>query len=165
MKNKTIETAIMTPELLTALQRNHVNFSENYYNWGKQKMVEKIGIVMGIEHPSDPDPSYVLTVDNVIKILAILMKFRYTVCVYVLTIMNLSTKIYDYESDFRCSIPVVVMGETGCGKTRLIRYMCDLAAQGGNKERSQDSKCIKNLLIMKVEQLIVCIIISFVCEI
>ena len=59
------------------------------------------------------------------------------------------------------------MGETGCGKTRLIRYMCDLAAQGGNKERSQESKCIKNLLIMKVKQLNVhvCIIISFVCVI
>ena len=27
---------------------------------------------------------------------------------------------------FRCDIPVVIMGETGCGKTRLIRYMCDL---------------------------------------
>ena len=27
---------------------------------------------------------------------------------------------------YRCDIPVVIMGETGCGKTRLIRYMCDL---------------------------------------
>ena len=26
----------------------------------------------------------------------------------------------------RCDIPVIIMGETGCGKTRLIRYMCDL---------------------------------------
>ena len=42
------------------------------------------------------------------------------------------------------------MGETGCGKTRLIRYMCDLAAQGGNKTRSPDGKNIKNMLIMKV---------------
>ena len=46
------------------------------------------------------------------------------------------------------------MGETGCGKTRLIRYMCDLAAQGGNKRtRSQDGKDIKNMLIMKVRKL------------
>ena len=35
------------------------------------------------------------------------------------------------------------MGETGCGKTRLIRYMCDLARQGKDKE-------IKNMLILKV---------------
>ena len=33
----------------------------------------------------------------------------------------------------RSGIPVVIMGETGCGKTRLIRYMCDLARQGKDK--------------------------------
>ena len=43
----------------------------------------------------------------------------------------------------RCGIPVVIMGETGCGKTRLIHYMCDLAKQG-----IQDRK---NMLIMKVQ--------------
>ena len=43
---------------------------------------------------------------------------------------------------FRCGIPVVIMGETGCGKTRLIRYMCDLAKQGILDR--------KNMLIMKV---------------
>ena len=42
---------------------------------------------------------------------------------------------------YRCGIPVVIMGETGCGKTRLIRYMCDLAKQG------KDSN---NMLILKV---------------
>lgn len=41
----------------------------------------------------------------------------------------------------RCGIPVVIMGETGCGKTRLIRYMCDLARQGMNKT---------NMMILKV---------------
>ena len=35
---------------------------------------------------------------------------------------------------------MVIMGETGCGKTRLIRFMCDLAAQGTGKG---------NMLIMK----------------
>ena len=29
---------------------------------------------------------------------------------------------------FRCGIPVILMGETGCGKTRLIRFMCNLKA-------------------------------------
>ena len=33
------------------------------------------------------------------------------------------------------------MGETGSGKTRLVRYMCDLARQGQK---------VKNLLILKV---------------
>ena len=41
------------------------------------------------------------------------------------------------------------MGETGCGKTRLIRFMCDLAAQG-----CRQSGCdVKNMLIMKVREL------------
>jgi len=34
--------------------------------------------------------------------------------------------IFTQLNFFRCDIPVVIMGETGCGKTRLIRYMCDL---------------------------------------
>ncbi len=45
----------------------------------------------------------------------------------------------------RCNIPVVIMGETGCGKTRLIRFMCDLAAQGSKSEEKTT-----NILIMKV---------------
>ena len=40
------------------------------------------------------------------------------------------------------------MGETGCGKTRLIRYMCDLAAQSGNAHSS--TKKMNNMLILKV---------------
>ena len=46
----------------------------------------------------------------------------------------------------RCNIPVVIMGETGCGKTRLIRFMCDLAAQGCKEGGAH----VKNMLIMKV---------------
>ena len=42
----------------------------------------------------------------------------------------------------RCDIPVVIMGETGCGKTRLIRYMCDLA-------RLEEST-FQNMHILKV---------------
>ena len=48
----------------------------------------------------------------------------------------------------RCNIPVIIMGETGCGKTRLIRFMCDLAAQGCR----QGSNEVRNMLIMKVKQ-------------
>ena len=51
-----------------------------------------------------------------------------------------------YLLPLRSNIPVVIMGETGCGKTRLIRYMCDVAAQGCIKG-GQD---VKNMLIMKV---------------
>ena len=83
--------------------------------------VDKIQLlcsVMAIECGYDPDESYELTGDNVKKILAIHMRFR-------------------------CNIPVVIMGETGCGKTRLIRYLCGLQTEGEVEER-------RNVLLMKV---------------
>ena len=80
-------------------------------------MIQRLCSVMGIDWLHDPDESYELTGDNVKKILAIYMRFR-------------------------CGIPVVIMGETGCGKTRLIRYLCGLQT-GGDRGR-------KNLLLMKV---------------
>ena len=48
-------------------------------------MIEKLCYVMGIQYTSDPDDSYVLTVDNVKKMLAIQMRFRYE-CVLLLHI-------------------------------------------------------------------------------
>ena len=39
-------------------------------------MIQKIAFVMGRECHMDPDPSYALTADNLIKILAIQMRFR-----------------------------------------------------------------------------------------
>lgn len=44
----------------------------------------------------------------------------------------------------RCGIPVIIMGDTGCGKTRLIKYMCDFTKQ---------QKCLQNMFTMKVSQL------------
>ena len=106
----------MTPQQYTGLKNNGVKFDDDYHQWQKDTMIEKITTVMGIESLDNPDETYVLTIDNLIKILAIQMRFR-------------------------CGIPVVIMGETGCGKTRLIRYMCDLARKG------QDAR---NMLILKV---------------
>ena len=65
----------------------------------------------------DPDPSYVLTTDNVKKIMAIYMRFR-------------------------CGIPVIIIGETGCGKTRLIKFMCDLQKHAGEN--------INTMILVKV---------------
>lgn len=44
--------------------------------------------------------------------------------------------------NFRCDIPVVIMGETGCGKTRLIQFMCQL--------QCSDVKNVQNMFVMKV---------------
>ena len=76
VKNEAIERGAMTPQLYTGLQHNQVNLSENYQTWEKDTMISKIGMVMGLEWSYDPDPTYVLTVDNVIKIMAIHMRFR-----------------------------------------------------------------------------------------
>ena len=49
---------------------------------------------------------------------------------------------YDASAFFcRSNIPVILMGETGCGKTRLIKYMCALAKQG---------KKLKTFFMLKV---------------
>lgn len=129
-----IQQAIMTKKLYFGLLANKVNFKDDYHNWKKPDMVKKICTVMGIAgRDYDPDKSYVLTVDNVIKILAIQMRFRYVLCYCKLILVMFTI--------FRCNIPVVIMGETGCGKTRLIRYMCDLARQ---------DKTGNNMLILKV---------------
>ena len=116
---KLLEHRIMSKQLYEGLKRQTVNLSDDHTLWSKQTMINKIATVMGLSDVKDPDETYVLTVDNVIKILAI-------------------------QTRFRCGIPVVIMGETGCGKTRLIRYMCDLAKEGNS---------VRNMLILKVGQL------------
>ena len=111
-----IEANILQPNLLNILELNKVNLNEDYQQLDKGRKIEKLGNVMELKWLSDPDPGYVLTLDNMRKILAILMRFR-------------------------CNIPVVIMGETGCGKTRLIQFMCSLQAlQTG----------ATNMLILKV---------------
>ena len=67
---------VLSHQLHNDLKRNEVNLSENYLQWDKETMMQKMSLVMGLENLSDPDPSYVLTVDNMIKILAIQMRFR-----------------------------------------------------------------------------------------
>ena len=44
----------------------------------RDQMIEKLGNVLGIDRSKlkNPDDSYVLTVDNVMKMLAIHMRFR-----------------------------------------------------------------------------------------
>lgn len=75
-----------------------------------------MGIPWKIE---DPDPSYELTMDNLLKILAIYMRMR-------------------------ADIPVIIMGETGCGKTRLCKYMCELQKNPDNADE------IENMYLVKV---------------
>lgn len=66
----------MTPKLYMGLEHNKVNFKDDYRNWEKDIMIKNLSKVMGVNYSCDPDESYVLTPDNVIKILAIHMRFR-----------------------------------------------------------------------------------------
>ena len=76
-----LERGIMTKQLCTGLKAQRVDLYEDYRHWPKNVMIQKISTVMGIEWPHDPDPTYVLTVDNLIKILAIQMRFRFVLCI------------------------------------------------------------------------------------
>ena len=57
-------------------------------------MIEKLCYVMGIQCIQDPDDSYVLTVDNMMKMLAIQTRFRYEcVLLLYLCVMNIYSLI------------------------------------------------------------------------
>ncbi len=71
-----LEPAIMRPQLYTRLKHDKINFDEDYRIWSKELMIQKIASVMGLKSLTDPDSSYVLTPDNLIKMLAIQMRFR-----------------------------------------------------------------------------------------
>ncbi len=71
-----LEKSIISESLYEGLKLNQVDFQDNCRLWTKPIMIRKLAAVLGIEFPNDPEPTYVLTVDNVIKILAIQMRFR-----------------------------------------------------------------------------------------
>ena len=73
---RVLKKSIMTQQLYTSLKHQGINFNEDYRTWTKNVMIQKISTVMGVK-PHDPDETYVLTMDNLIKILAIQMRFRY----------------------------------------------------------------------------------------
>lgn len=72
----------MSPLLYSSLKHQGVNLDEDYQGWSKGEMIHKICTVMGIDSPCDPDETYVLTTDNLIKILAIQMRFRYIIMIH-----------------------------------------------------------------------------------
>ncbi|XP_053396339.1 E3 ubiquitin-protein ligase rnf213-alpha-like isoform X2 [Mercenaria mercenaria] len=112
-----LERGIMAPNLYDSLVRNHAPIQENFDALPRHEKIMKLCKCMGIDMPHDPDDTYELTTDNVKKIMAIYMRFR-------------------------CDIPVIIMGETGCGKTRLVKFMCALQQPPGVE--------ITNMILMKV---------------
>ncbi|CAK6965023.1 E3 ubiquitin-protein ligase rnf213-beta isoform X3 [Scomber scombrus] len=112
---------VMSEELFKGLDRNRISLSEDFDQLPRPDKIRRISCVVGakkgiMDRNFDPDPTYELTADNVMKMLAIHMRFR-------------------------CGIPVVIMGETGCGKTRLVRFLCAL---------QRDQRTIENMVLVKV---------------
>lgn len=103
--NRVIKKNVMTSQLYEGLKLQRVPFNIDFDKLPRGEKIERICNVLGIQWPLDPDETYELTTDNILKILAIHMRFR-------------------------CGIPVIIMGETGCGKTRLIKFLCELQRSG-----------------------------------
>ncbi|XP_058708338.1 E3 ubiquitin-protein ligase RNF213 isoform X2 [Poecile atricapillus] len=101
LNGNVIKQDIMTPQLYQGLLLQKVPFNVPFDQLPREEKLERLCMVLGLSWVFDPDETYELTTDNVLKILAIEMRFR-------------------------CNIPVVIMGETGCGKTRLVKFLCQL---------------------------------------
>ncbi|MED6241326.1 hypothetical protein ATANTOWER_009228, partial [Ataeniobius toweri] len=106
---KVIKENIMTQELYRGLRHQRVPFNVDFDQLPRADKIEHLCSVLGIKWPTDPDETYELTTDNILKMMAIHMRFR-------------------------CGIPVIIMGETGCGKTRLVKFMCELRRCGAPAE-------------------------------
>uniref|UniRef100_A0A1I8GSB1 AAA domain-containing protein n=1 Tax=Macrostomum lignano TaxID=282301 RepID=A0A1I8GSB1_9PLAT len=98
--NAVVQEGIMSPQLYQSLIAQRVRLQERFEDLSRQNKIERMRMVFGHSDTNfpDPDPSYELTMDNVKKMLAIYMRFR-------------------------SEIPVVLMGETGCGKTKLVEFL------------------------------------------
>ncbi|XP_070782783.1 E3 ubiquitin-protein ligase rnf213-beta [Enoplosus armatus] len=112
---------VMSEKLFQGLERQRISLTEDFDQLPRPDKIRRISCVVGakkgmMDREFDPDPTYELTADNVMKMLAIHMRFR-------------------------CGIPVVIMGETGCGKTRLVRFLCALQREGGP---------VENMVLVKV---------------
>ncbi|KAM6964707.1 E3 ubiquitin-protein ligase rnf213-beta [Tautogolabrus adspersus] len=112
---------VMSKELFQGLERQRISLTEDFDLLPRSVKIKRISSVVGakkgmMSREFDPDPTYELTADNVMKMLAIHMRFR-------------------------CGIPVVIMGETGCGKTRLVGFLCAL---------QKEERPVENMVLVKV---------------
>ncbi|TKS89378.1 E3 ubiquitin-protein ligase rnf213-beta [Collichthys lucidus] len=119
--NKVLIEDVMSVQLLEGLERQGICLTEKFDQLPRPEKIRRISCVVGAKKGTvvggfDPDPTYELTADNVMKMLAIHMRFR-------------------------CEIPVVIMGETGCGKTRLVRFLCAL---------QREERPVENMVLVKV---------------
>ncbi|XP_063178349.1 E3 ubiquitin-protein ligase rnf213-alpha-like isoform X3 [Chroicocephalus ridibundus] len=111
-----LERAVMSRNLYRTLALQNVPFNKKFETLSRTEQLEALCRVFGVKCQEDPDASYQLTLDNTMKMLAIHLRFQ-------------------------CGIPVIIMGETGCGKTKLVQFMCNLQNAG---------KTIRNMMVVRV---------------
>nr|XP_039262088.1 E3 ubiquitin-protein ligase rnf213-alpha-like [Styela clava] len=113
-----LEHRIASRKLIQGLHAQRLEFKFNFQEKTRVEKLNTLRTIMGLPlSADDPDPTYELTTDNVLKILAIYMRLK-------------------------CNIPVIVMGETGCGKTRMVEFMSKLRAAGDEN--------VRNMVTLKV---------------
>ena len=91
----------------------------DYKNYSQKQFLEEIKDILNISNPVEKDPkskkislkeichNYIFTADNFLKMVLILLRIK-------------------------SNIPVIMMGETGCGKTSLIRKLSELKNNGNS---------------------------------
>ncbi|XP_063680621.1 LOW QUALITY PROTEIN: E3 ubiquitin-protein ligase rnf213-alpha-like [Bolinopsis microptera] len=118
----------MNQDLLGRLRGQRVTFKDDYSAYTPELLMNKLESVLDLRYGKvKAAVDYQLTLDNTIKILAIHMRMR-------------------------SNIPVVIMGETGCGKTRLIAFMCDIIKQSvlSKYEEENVPENVNNLITLRV---------------
>ncbi|KAM6107493.1 LOW QUALITY PROTEIN: E3 ubiquitin-protein ligase rnf213-alpha-like, partial [Phoenicopterus ruber ruber] len=111
-----LEKAVMSRSLYVTLALQNVPFNKKFEALSRTEQLEALCRVFGVKCQEDPDVSYQLTLDNTMKMLAIHLRFQ-------------------------CGIPVIIMGETGCGKTKLVQFMCNLQRAGRE---------VQNMVVVRV---------------
>ncbi|EMP27441.1 hypothetical protein UY3_15462 [Chelonia mydas] len=111
-----LEKKVIDRHLYLTLEAQKVPFNKKFEDLSRQEQLETLCSVFGVRSSQDPDESYQLTLDNTMKMLAIHLRFQ-------------------------CGIPVIVMGETGCGKTKLVQFMCSLQRAGRD---------VQNMILVRV---------------
>ncbi|XP_065450526.1 E3 ubiquitin-protein ligase RNF213-like [Chrysemys picta bellii] len=111
-----LEKKVIDRRLYLTLEAQKVPFNKKFEDLSRQEQLETLCSVFGVRSSQDPDESYKLTLDNTMKMLAIHLRFQ-------------------------CGIPVIVMGETGCGKTKLVQFMCSLQRAGRD---------VQNMILVRV---------------
>ncbi|XP_044870406.1 E3 ubiquitin-protein ligase rnf213-alpha-like [Mauremys mutica] len=111
-----LEEKVIDRHLYLTLDAQKVPFNKKFEDLSRQEQLETLCSVFGVRSSQDPDESYQLTLDNTMKMLAIHLRFQ-------------------------CGIPVIIMGETGCGKTKLVQFMCSLQRAGRD---------VQNMMLVRV---------------